>query len=52
MTIPVRAVRTKISFDGTVRQNLRASQLVLVKRILRKYGYPRPIDNGPPQSVA
>jgi hypothetical protein len=33
-------VRTNVTIDWTVRDNVRAHLRVLVKRILRKYGYP------------
>jgi type I restriction enzyme R subunit len=36
----VRAVRGSVTIDWTVRENVRAHMRVLVKRILRKYGYP------------
>ncbi len=36
----VAAVRTNVSIDWTVRENVRARLRVLVKRILRKHGYP------------
>ena len=36
----VRTVKANISIDWTVRENVRAQLRVLVKRILRKYGYP------------
>jgi type I restriction enzyme R subunit len=36
----VRTVRNNITIDWTVRENVRAHLRVLVKRILRKYGYP------------
>lgn len=36
----VRAVRSSITIDWTVRENVRAQMRVIVKRILRKYGYP------------
>lgn len=36
----VAAVRANVSIDWTVRENVRAHLRVLVKRILRKYGYP------------
>jgi len=36
----VQAVRKNISTDWTVRENARAKIRVIVKRILRKYGYP------------
>jgi type I restriction enzyme R subunit len=36
----VEAVRTNVTIDWTLRENVRAKLRVLVKRILRKYGYP------------
>ncbi len=36
----VAAVRSNITIDWTIRENVRANLRVLVKRILRKYGYP------------
>jgi type I restriction enzyme, R subunit len=36
----VAAVRANVTIDWTVRENVRASLRVIVKRILRKYGYP------------
>jgi type I restriction enzyme R subunit len=36
----VEAVRRNTTIDWTVRENVRANLRVLVKRILRKYGYP------------
>jgi len=36
----VKAVRRGVSIDWTVRENARAQIRVMVKRILRKYGYP------------
>jgi type I restriction enzyme R subunit len=36
----VSAVRRNVSIDWTVRENARAHIRVIVKRILRKYGYP------------
>ena len=36
----VRTVRNNVTIDWTVRENVRANLRVLVKRILRKYGYP------------
>lgn len=36
----VAAVRRSVKIDWTVRENARAEIRVLVKRILRKYGYP------------
>jgi len=36
----VEAVKKNVSIDWTVRENVRAQLRVIVKRILRKYGYP------------
>ena len=36
----VKTVRTNVTIDWTLRENVRAQLRVLVKRILRKYGYP------------
>jgi len=36
----VSTVRANVTIDWTVRENVRAQLRVLVKRILRKYGYP------------
>ena len=36
----VSTVRKNVSIDWTIRENVRAQLRVLVKRILRKYGYP------------
>ncbi|RJP18934.1 MAG: type I restriction endonuclease subunit R [Deltaproteobacteria bacterium] len=36
----VAAVRGNVTIDWTVRENVRAQLRVIVKRILRKYGYP------------
>jgi type I restriction enzyme R subunit len=36
----VEAVRNNVSIDWTVRENVQAKIRVIVKRILRKYGYP------------
>ncbi|GIW81353.1 MAG: DEAD/DEAH box helicase [Gemmatales bacterium] len=36
----VKTVRANITIDWTVRENVRAHLRVLVKRILRRYGYP------------
>ena len=36
----VATVRSNVTIDWTVRENARAHLRVLVKRILRKYGYP------------
>jgi hypothetical protein len=34
------AVKSNVTIDWTVRQNIRADLRVIVKRILRKYGHP------------
>ena len=36
----VEIVRNNVTIDWTLRENVRAQLRVLVKRILRKYGYP------------
>jgi len=36
----VRTVRANVTIDWTLRENVRAQLRVLIKRILRKYGYP------------
>lgn len=36
----VETVRNNVTIDWTLRENVRAQMRVLVKRILRKYGYP------------
>jgi type I restriction enzyme R subunit len=36
----VKAVRSNTTIDWTLRENVRAQMRVIVKRILRKYGYP------------
>jgi type I restriction enzyme R subunit len=36
----VASVRANVTIDWTVRENVRAQLRVLVKRILRKHGYP------------
>jgi len=36
----VETVRKNVTIDWTLRENVRAQLRVLVKRILRKYGYP------------
>ncbi len=36
----VRAVRSNLKIDWAVRENVRAEMRVIVKRILRRYGYP------------
>ncbi|MGB4965693.1 MAG: type I restriction enzyme endonuclease domain-containing protein, partial [Microgenomates group bacterium] len=36
----VRTVRDNVTIDWTLRENVRAQLRVLVKRVLRRYGYP------------
>ena len=36
----VRTVRNNVTIDWTLRENVRAQIRVLVKRVLRKHGYP------------
>jgi type I restriction enzyme, R subunit len=36
----VETVRKNVTIDWTLRENVRAQLRVLIKRILRKYGYP------------
>jgi type I restriction enzyme R subunit len=36
----VKVVRANVTIDWTVRENVRAQLRVMIKRILRKYGYP------------
>jgi hypothetical protein len=40
VTAAVETVHRNTTIDSTVRENVRAHLRVLVKRILRKYGYP------------
>jgi type I restriction enzyme R subunit len=36
----MKAVRNNVTIDWAVRENVRAQMRVVIKRILRKYGYP------------
>lgn len=36
----LKTVRKNVTIDWTVKQSVRAHMRVIVKRILRKYGYP------------
>jgi len=36
----VRSVKNSVTIDWTVRENVRAQMRVIIKRILRRYGYP------------
>jgi type I restriction enzyme R subunit len=37
---PVKSVKNSVTIEWTVRENVRAQMRVIIKRILRKYGYP------------
>jgi type I restriction enzyme R subunit len=47
----VNTVRANVTIDWTVRDNVRAQLRVLVKRILRKYGYPPDMQEKATQTV-
>ena len=47
----VRTVRTNVTIDWTLRENVRANLRRLVKRILRKYGYPPDKQEGATRTV-
>jgi type I restriction enzyme, R subunit len=47
----VAIVRTNVTIDWTSRENVRAQLRVLVKRILRKYGYPPDKQEAATQTV-
>lgn len=47
----VAAVRRSVTIDWTVRENARAQIRVMVKRILRKYGYPPDMQEKATQTV-
>jgi type I restriction enzyme R subunit len=47
----VETVRSNVTIDWTVRENVRAHLRVLVKRILRKYGYPPDLQEKATQTV-
>ena len=47
----VAAVRKNVTIDWTVRENVRANLRVIVKRILRKYGYPPDLQEKATQTV-
>jgi len=44
-------VRESVSIDWTVKQGARAKIRVLVKRILRKYGYPPDLQEAATDTV-
>lgn len=45
----VAAVRSNVTLDCTVRENVRAQLRVLVTRMLRKHGYPPDKQEKPPR---
>jgi type I restriction enzyme R subunit len=47
----VATLRANVTIDWTVRENVRAQLRVLVKRILRKYGYPPDLQEKATQTV-
>ena len=47
----VKTVRANVTIDWTVRETVRAQLRVLVKRILRKYGYPPDMQEKATQTV-
>ncbi len=47
----VQTVRNNVTIDWTLRENIRAHLRVLVKRILRKYGYPPDMQEKATQTV-
>ena len=47
----VATVRSNVTIDWTLRENVRAQLRVLVKRILRKHGYPPDYQEKATQTV-
>lgn len=47
----VKQVRRNVTIDWTVKQTARAKMRVLVKRILRRYGYPPDLQDQATQIV-
>lgn len=47
----METVRRNVTIDWTIRDNVRAHLRVLVKRILRKYGYPPDKEERATQTV-
>ena len=47
----VETVRRNVAIDWTVKESVRAKLRVIVKRILRKYGYPPDLQNAAVQTV-
>jgi type I restriction enzyme R subunit len=46
-----RVLRNSVTIDWTLRENVRARLRVLVKRILRRYGYPPDLQEKATQTV-
>jgi type I restriction enzyme R subunit len=47
----IEAVRKNVSIDWTVKQGARARIRVIVKRILRRYGYPPDLQESATNTV-
>lgn len=47
----VKTIRASVTIDWSVKQNARAKIRVLVKRILRRYGYPPDLQEGATDTV-
>ena len=47
----VETVRSNVTIDWTLRENVRARLRVLVKRVLRKHGYPPDKQESATQTV-
>ena len=47
----VETVRNNVTIDWTLRENVRAQLRVLVKRILRRHGYPPDMQEKATQTV-
>jgi type I restriction enzyme R subunit len=47
----VQTVRSNASIDWTIKETVRAKLRVMVKRILRKYGYPSDLQEKATQTV-
>jgi type I restriction enzyme R subunit len=47
----VETVRNNVSIDWTVKESVRAKLRVMVKRILKKYGYPPDLQEKATQTV-
>lgn len=47
----VNSVRANVTIDWTIKENVRAKLRVLVRRILRKYGYPPDLQEAATNTV-